>query len=321
MRYGPRVRRLPLAIALAGLLAFAPAAAAKAPSLTDLEVYRDSAGPGRGSLVIVGDADFTRAVAGARNRIDPGAHALLTVSLHANGRTLLVSDTARLTRSHHQGAPVRLHITVSPVQARTLGSVKRVRASAWLDRIVPATSRRTAAPRGMWQELCEQLDEGADGMPVPCPIPVQFQPAPPAPPVGFEVWQGGTGDSLWEGASEALICVRFMGSSGYANPSWYSIGINTPTSSVGYGWTQASQMDVPATGTSVESSYYDTWPTGYANVVSGPTLTVTVPTSILSGPVSSRTGSATLVASPGFPGTSGTWTLPPLPAASAAGVC
>ena len=311
------MKRLAIAAALLALLATASVASAKAPVLEDLHVYRDSAGAGRGSLVIVGDADFTKAVAGSRNRVDPLGQALLTLDIHANGRELVVHDSARLSRSHHLGVPVRFHITVPAADAKALGSAKVLRISAWLDRVGPGIARRAPATRGWRQTLCEE-ETGT-----PCPFIAYTATTPPAPPVGFEVWQGGTGDSLWEGASEALVCVSFNGTTGYEYPTWYSIGINTPTSSVGYTWPMSDPgaVDIPASGTSTETSYYDTWPTGFANVVTGPSLTVTIPTSVLSSPVSSSTGSATLVASPGFPGTSGTWTLGALPAASAAGVC
>jgi hypothetical protein len=316
------MKRLAIAAALLALLATASVASAKAPVLEDLHVYRDTAGAGRGSLVIVGDADFTKAVAGARNRVDPSGKAVLTVELHGSGHDLTVHDSARLTRSHHLGVPVRFHITIPAADAKVLGRAKLIRVSAWLDRVGPASARRAPSSRGWRQQLCESL-QSPEGLPVPCPFLIQTVPNPPAPPVGFEVWQGGTGDSLWEGASEALVCVSFNGTNGYEYPTWYSIGINTPTSSVGYTWPPSNPgaMDIPASGTSTETSYYDTWPTGYANVVTGPSLTVTIPTSVLSSPVSSSTGSATLVASPGFPGTSGTWTLGALPASAAAGVC
>lgn len=321
--YHHRMRRLIFAALLLALLATGPVASAKTPTLDDLHIYRDSAGAGKGSLVIVGHADYGKDVAGARNRIDPAATALLTVSLHGATHDLVVHDSARLSRSQHNGAPTYFHITIPAAQARALGSAKRIRVSAWLDRVGPGVARRHATTRGWRQELCAELPQGSDGFPIPCPFLVTQTPAPPAPPVGFEVWQGGTGDSLWEGASEALVCMSFDGSTGYQNPTWYSIGINTPTSSVGYTFplNDPGVVDVPASGISTESSYYDTWPTGYANVVGGPTLTVTIPTSVLRAPVTSSTGSATLVASAGFPGTSGTWTLPALPAASAAGVC
>ena len=317
------MKRLTIAAVLLVLLATASAASAKAPVLKDLHVYRDSAGAGRGSLVIVGDADFTKAVAGARNRVDPSGQAILTLELHGSRHDLTVHDSARLTRSHDQGTPVRFHITVPAADAKVLGPGKRIRISAWLDRVGPGVARRAPSTRGKSQKMCADLQQDSDGFPVPCPFPMPPNPNPPAPPVGFEVWQGGTGDSLWEGASEALVCVSFNGTNGYEDPSWYSIGINTPTSSVGYTWpiNDPQAVSVPASGTSTEQSYYDTWPTGFANVVGGPTLTVTIPTSVLSSPVSSSTGSATLVASPGFPGTSGTWTLGALPASAAAGVC
>ncbi|MBM3681186.1 MAG: hypothetical protein FJW81_07705 [Actinobacteria bacterium] len=316
------MRRLLIATALLALLVASATASAKAPELTDLKIYRDTAGAGRGSIVITGRADYTRAVAGARGRVSQGALGLLTVALHGNGHVLVAHDSIRLSRSHHRGVQVAFHITIPASDARQLGTRKTLRASAWLDRVDPGFARR-ASTRGWRQELCAELQGGDDGFPVPCPfLPT---PAPPAPPVGFEVWQGGTGDSLWDGASEALICVAFWGTTGYENPSWQNILINTPNSNVGYTIpaTQAGAAlsAVPASGTITEGSYYDTWPTGYANVVNGPALTVTVPTSILSSPVSSSTGNATLIASSGFPGTSGTWTLTPLSAAAAGGVC
>ena len=317
------VRRPAILAALLALLVCTGTASAKTPTVSDLDVYRDSSGAGRGSLVIVGVADFTGAVAGTRGRVDPTGRGVLTVLVRAKGAELVAHDSVRLSRTHHRGAPVPFRIEIPARHAAVLGNGARVRVSAWLDRVGEGSARRAPTTRGWRQDLCDDMDD--DGVPYfvpPCPFLVQQQAAPPAPPVGFEVWRGGTGDSLWQGASEALICVNFWGPSGYQSPNWYTISINTPTSSVGFGFTPPGETTaVPASGVSSYGSSYDTWPTGYANVVTGPTLTATIPTAVLSGPVSPNTPDATLVASDGFPGVSGTWTLSPLPAAAAAGVC
>jgi len=60
---------------------------------------------------------------------------------------------------------------------------------------------------------------------------------------------------------------------------------------------------------------------GYAQVTSGPTLSGSIPTSVLSGPVTSSTGNATLNVSPQVQSLPTAWSLTPLTQAEAGGVC
>lgn len=137
-------------------------------------------------------------------------------------------------------------------------------------------------------------------------------PAPPAPPVGFEQWVGG---------NQALICLNFWGP-GYASPVWYSIGLSAANNTtVGFTWTNAASILVSADGTFSQSSYLDVFVGGYAQITSGPTLSGSIPTSVLSGPVTSSTGNATLNVSPQVQSLPTSWSLTPLTQAEAAGVC
>ena len=303
-----RYHRLPILLAtmtIAALFVAPSIAAAKAPQLKDVNVWRTA----KGAWVVTGVADYTKNAHTAKGLPDARSRGILTVTLINGNHRITATDTTLLGASADRGRLVYFHIRIPAANAVALGKPKKVRVRATL-------GREASTANGRRLGTSTRQFPGFNGF-----IRVGKGPAPPAPPVGFEQWVGGTGDSLWEGANQALICVNFGGPA-YAMPSWYSIGLSAANgATVGYEWTNSASMGVSADGLFSESSYLDVFVDGYAQVTSGPTLSGSIPTSVLSGPVTSSTGNATLNVSPQVQSLPTAWSLSPLTQAEAAGVC
>lgn len=320
-----------IAVAIAGFaLVAAPAASAKTvtPKVTELQLYRTPSGPQKGALTVIATADFRGAANNVRALRATRSLAKIIVTLTGARRSITVSDTVRITQNDIAGSPVRFDIRVPQSMSRLLSKDKRVRIKATLTRKRSTTSSTRLASATTARAQTSGWRCGlarANGFTGSC----MFQNvAPPAPPVGFEQWQNG-GPAYWSdagswvlGGDEALVCVRFYGG-GYGSPNWYSIGLNDDANSatIGYVFAAGTSTVVAANGSFSFPSYLDQWVGGYAQVTTGPQLSGTVPTSILSGPVSSSTGPATLNVSPQAIGLPVSWTLGALTANQAAGVC
>ncbi len=319
--HAPRHLTLLIMLTIAALLVVPSIAAAKAPQLKDINAWRTA----NGAWVVTGVADYTKNAHTAKGLPDARSRGILTVTLINGNHRITATDTTLLGASADRGRLVYFHIRIPAANAVALGNPKKVRVRATLGREASTangrrlgTSTRQDPPEYNGSIIIVgggQCMNSMTGEFTACP------PAPPAPPVGFEQWVGGTGDSNWLGANQALMCLNFWGS-GYAQPNWYSIGLSAANdTSVGFGFTPPASTAVSADGTFSESSYLDVLVGGYAQVTSGPTLSGSIPTSVLSGPVTSSTGNATLNVSPQVQSLPTTWSLSPLTQAEAAGVC
>ncbi len=306
----PRHLTLLIMLTIAALLVVPSIAAAKAPQLKDINAWRTA----KGAWVVTGVADYTKNAHTAKGLPDARSRGILTVTLINGNHRITATDTTLLGASADRGRLVYFHIRIPAANAVALGNPKRVRVRATLGREAStANGRRLGTSTRQFPGFNGFVTVGRGmcmnsmtGEFTACP------PAPPAPPVGFEQWVGG---------NEALICLTFWGS-GYAQPNWYSIGLSAANdTSVGFGFTPPASTAVSADGTFSESSYLDVLVGGYAQVTSGPTLSGSIPTSVLSGPVTSSTGNATLNVSPQVQSLPTTWSLSPLTQAEAAGVC
>lgn len=325
---------LAVGLAIAGFtLVAAGAATAKpaTPKVTELKIYRTPSGPQKGAVTVIATANYRGTANNDRTLRGTRSLAKITVTLTGARQSVTVSDTVRITNGNivAGGRPVRFDIRVPRSTSRLLGNDERVHVKATLTRTRSTTpGKRVLRATGVQAQMSYS------------PTPDDFfftkhrryQPSPPpSVPVGFQQWQNGeppywnyTQDGpVWvTGGDEALICVTFWGS-GYGAPNWYSIGLNdtATNASIGFVFPAGSSTTVAADGSFSFGSYLDQWVGGYAQVTNGPQLSGTIPTSILSNPVSSSTGPATLNVSPQTVGLPVSWTLGALTANEAAGVC
>jgi len=300
-----------ISLVLAAVCIAAPIAAAKTPHLKDVNVWRTA----KGAWVVTGVADYTKNAHTAKGLPDARSRGILTVTLINGNRRITASDTTLLGASADRGRLVYFDIRIPAVKAVALRNPKKVRVRATLGRKAPTANGRRLGKstrhsgvgfNGVLMVGRGQCMNWMTGELAACP------PAPPAPPVGFEQSVGG---------NQALICLNFWGS-GYALPNWYNIGLSAANgTTVGFTFTPSASTAVSADGLFSESSYLDVFVDGYAQVTSGPTLSGSIPTSVLSGPVTSSTGNATLNVSPQVQSLPTAWSLSPLTQAEAAGVC
>jgi hypothetical protein len=307
-------RRIFVFFGLALLIALPSAAAAKSPKLKSLAVYRTHAG----AMVVIANADYTGNAKTAKGLPDTRSRGILTVTLINGNHRISATDTTLFGEASNRGRLVHFDIRIPASQAKVLGSPSKIRVRSTLGReATTANGRRLPGTRQTMPGLPDMIIvvghgsciDAMSGEFVRCPPP------PPAPPVGFEGWQGG---------NEALICVDFWGSqhSAYGNPQWYNIQLSAADgTTVGYVFPAGVSTEVASDGTFSWGSYLDVFVGGYAQISSGPTLSGSIPTSVLSAPVNSSTGNATLNALPQMQGLPTTWTLTPLSQSEAAGVC
>ncbi len=322
-------------ITVVALLAPLSAMAAKAtPSVTSVKIHRTPSGPSKGALTILATANFSGKAGAVGGRRDTRSLAMIVVTLQGSHHSITASDTVRFTRRNNSGKSVRFDIRIPRSAARLLAGDRGLNVRATVTRELPTVRARAlridqpgASIRG-WR--CAEAQ--ANGFTGTCSQFLHIlNTPPPAPPVGFQQYQNGTGPGYWlatgggtyvPGGDEALICVTFWGS-GYQYPNWYSIGVNAADgTTIGYVFSPPGESTtVAADGSFSYGSYLDQFVGGYAQVTTGPQLSGSVPTSILSNPVSSSTGPATLNISPQTVGLPVSWSLAALTPNQAAGVC
>ena len=306
---------LAVGLAIAGFTLVAAGAASATPAtpkVTALKIHRTPSGPQKGAIAVIAAANYRGTANNDRTVRGTRSLAKIIVTLTSARRSITVSDTVRLTHGNTVagGRPVRFDIRVPLSTSRLLGNDERVHVKATLTR-----TRSTTPGKRVLRATGGQAQMSFS--PTPGDVFFTFtkyhRSPPPAVPVGFQQWQKG---------DEALICVTFWGS-GYGAPNWYSIGLNVSATdaSIGYVFPAGMTTEVNADGSFSFGSYLDQWVGGYAQVTTGPQLSGTIPTSILSNPVSSSTGPATLNVSPQTIGLPVSWTLGALTANEAAGVC
>ncbi|MSO46920.1 MAG: hypothetical protein EXQ67_02380 [Thermoleophilia bacterium] len=323
--------RIVVFVALIALLIIPAGAAAKSPSIKTIKIYRTPSGPLKGTLTVIATANFSGKTTDSNGLPDTRSLAMIVVTLQGERHSITASDTVRFTRRNKSGQPVRFDIRIPRSASRLLAGESGLNVRATVTRELPTVRARAvridqpgASTRG-WR--CAEAQ--AMGYTGTCAAYLEIiNTPPPAPPVGFEQWQnGGPGQwinngTTWQpGGDEALLCVTFMGASGYAFPSQYLTLTASNGATVGSVWTVPSQANVPTSGAFTDPSYLDVFVGGYAQVSTGPTLTVQVPTSILSSPVGPSTGNATLTVLPQMQGLPTSWSLSPLTQSEAAGVC
>ena len=325
-------------ITVVALLAPLSAMAAKAtPSVTSVKIHRTPSGPSKGALTILATANFSGKAGAVGGRHDARSLAMIVVTLQGSHHSITASDTVRFTRRNNSGKPVRFDIRIPRSAARLLAGDRGLNVRATVTRELPTVRARAlridqpgASIRG-WR--CAEAQ--ANGFTGTCSQFLQIlNTPPPAPAVGFQQWQNGTGPGyvntagVWvPGGDEALLCVVF-GGNGYALPECQSITLtgsdNTTTVNL------SGSPNVPASGVLGQSSYLSVWTftitnnvaTGENNAISaGPWLAGQIPTSVLSQPVGPATGNATLTALPQTAGLPTTWSLSPLSQSEASGVC
>ena len=325
-------------ITVVALLAPLSAMAAKAtPSVTSVKIHRTPSGPSKGALTILATATFSGKAGAVGGRHDARSLAMIVVTLQGSHHSITASDTVRFTRRNNSGKPVRFDIRIPRSAARLLAGDRGLNVRATVTRELPTVRARAlridqpgASIRG-WR--CAEAQ--ANGFTGTCSQLLQIlNTPPPAPAVGFQQWQNGTGPGyvntagVWvPGGDEALLCIVF-GGNGYALPEWQSITLtgsdNTTTVNL------SGSPNVPASGVLGQSSYLSVWTftitnnvaTGENNAISaGPWLAGQIPTSVLSQPVGPATGNATLTALPQTAGLPTTWSLSPLSQSAASGVC
>jgi len=329
--------RIVVFIALIALLIIPAGAAAKSPSIKTIKIHRTPSGPLKGALTILATANFSGKAGAVGGRRDTRSLAMIVVTLQGAHHSITASDTVRFTRRNNSGTPVRFDIRIPRTAARLLAGDRGLNVRATVTRELPTVRARAlridqpgASIRG-WR--CAEAQ--ANGFTGTCSQFLQIlDTPPPAPPVGFQQWQNGTGPGyvntagVWvPGGDEALMCVVF-GGNGYSLPEWQSITLtgsdNTTTVNLN------GSPNVPASGVLGQSSYLSVWTftitnnvaTGENNAISqGPWLAGQIPTSVLSHPVGPATGNATLTALPQTAGLPTTWSLSPLTQSEAAGVC
>jgi hypothetical protein len=262
---------------------------------------------------------------------------MIVVTLSGARRTITAYDTVRLTPRDANGRPVRFDIRIPRSAARALATDASVSVRATVTRELPTTRIAPvrvgpAAPSARGSRC---IDAQAMGFTGTCAAYLRIlEIPPPAPPVGFQQWQNGTGPGYWNidgvwvtGGDEALMCVVF-GANGYANPEWQSITLTDSNNATTINL--QGSPDVPPSGALAQPSYLSVWTftftgnvtTGESNTISqGPFLAGQIPTSVLSQPVGPTTGNATLTALPETVGLPSIWSLAPLKQSAAAGVC
>jgi len=321
-------------VALIALLIIPAGAAAKSPSIKTIKIYRTPSGPSKGVLTVIATANFSGKATDSNGLPHTRSLAMIVVTLQGAHHSITASDTVRFARRNNSGKPVRFHIRIPRSAARLLAGDRGLNVRATVTRELPTVRARAlridqpgASIRG-WR-CAEAQSMGYTGT---CAAFAEiYNTPPPAPPVGFQQYQNGTGPGYWlatgggtwvPGGDEALICVTFWGS-GYKYPNWYSIGVNAADgTTIGYVFSPPGQSTtVAADGTFSYKSYLDQFVGGYAQVTAGPQLSGSVPTSILSNPVSSSTDPAMLNISPQTVGLPVSWTLAALTPNQAAGVC
>ncbi len=325
-------------ITVVALLAPLSAMAAKAtPSVTSVKIHRTPSGPSKGALTVIATADFSGKAGAVGGRHDARSLAMIVVTVRGANRTITAHDTVRLTPRHTSGRPVPFDIRIPRSAARAIASDRAVTVTATVTRQLPTTpvaSVRIGRAKP-WAIDWQCMEAQANGFTGTCSQLLQIlNTPPPAPAVGFQQWQNGTGPGyvntagVWvPGGDEALLCIVF-GGNGYALPEWQSITLtgsdNTTTVNL------SGSPNVPASGVLGQSSYLSVWTftitnnvaTGENNAISaGPWLAGQIPTSVLSQPVGPATGNATLTALPQTAGLPTTWSLAPLKQSAAAGVC
>ncbi len=305
-------RRLPLLIALIALLVAPGVAAARAPHLTELRVWRTSAG----AWIVTGDADYTKGAHTAQGLPDVHARAILTVTLRNGARAITETDTTLFSEGADRGARVHFYLRIPARAARSLGRPARIHVRATLGREATDPSGRRLGPAtrqwGLPATMTIPIGGGscineATGAIAPCAPSPPASP-PPAPTVGFQQTIG---------SDSALICVNFLGP-GTQGAMWDNIGLSTwdDGTTIGY----EGDPIVPASGTFAGGSYVDIFVDGFAQVSNGgPALTGSIPPAVLSG--ATGVGNASLSALPQTQGFPTTWSLPPLTQSEAAGVC
>ena len=329
--------RIVVFVALIALLIIPAGAAAKSPSIKTIKIHRTPSGPLKGALTILATANFSGKAGAVGGRRDTRSLAMIVVTLQGSHHSITASDTVRFTRRNNSGKPVRFDIRIPRSAARLLAGDRGLNVRATVTRELPTVRARAlridqpgASIRG-WR--CAGAH--AKGFTGTCSQFLQIlNTPPPAPAVGFQQWQNGTGPGyvntagVWvPGGDEALLCVVF-GGNGYALPEWQSITLtgsdNTTTVNL------SGSPNVPASGVLGQSSYLSVWTftitnnvaTGENNAISaGPWLAGQIPTSVLSQPVGPATGNATLTALPQTAGLPTTWSLSPLSQSEASGVC
>jgi hypothetical protein len=325
-------------ITVVALLAPLSAMAAKAtPSVTSVKIHRTPSGPSKGALTILATANFSGKAGAVGGRHDARSLAMIVVTVRGANRTITAHDTVRLTPRNTSGRPVPFDIRIPRSAARAIASDRAVTVTATVTRQLPTTpvaSVRIGRAKP-WAIDWQCMEAQANGFTGTCSQLLQIlNTPPPAPAVGFQQWQNGTGPGyvntagVWvPGGDEALLCVVF-GGNGYALPEWQSITLtgsdNTTTVNL------SGSPNVPASGVLGQSSYLSVWTftitnnvaTGENNAISaGPWLAGQIPTSVLSQPVGPATGNATLTALPQTAGLPTTWSLSPLSQSEASGVC
>ena len=329
--------RIVVFVALIALLIIPAGAAAKSPSIKTIKIHRTPSGPLKGALTILATANFSGKAGAVGGRRDTRSLAMIVVTLQGSHHSITASDTVRFTRRNNSGKPVRFDIRIPRSAARLLAGDRGLNVRATVTRELPTVRARAlridqpgASIRG-WR--CAEAQ--ANGFTGTCSQLLQIlNTPPPAPAVGFQQWQNGTGPGyvntagVWvPGGDEALLCIVF-GGNGYALPEWQSITLtgsdNTTTVNL------SGSPNVPASGVLGQSSYLSVWTftitnnvaTGENNAISaGPWLAGQIPTSVLSQPVGPATGNATLTALPQTAGLPTTWSLSPLSQSEASGVC
>ena len=299
-------------VALIALLIIPAGAAAKSPSIKTIKIYRTPSGPSKGALTVIATANFSGKATDSNGLPDTRSLAIIVIRLQGAHRSITASDTVRFTRDNNSGKPVRFDIRIPRSAARLLAGDRRLTVRATVTRELPtarARALRIDKPEVSTRGMCRgEAQAGFIGMYAACLNVVNT--LPPEPPVGFQQWiYNGT-----TGSDEALLCVMFTGASGYGFPSQYitlaaSNGVNVGS----------YRGAVPTSGAFEDSSYLDVG--NGAPSSAGPTLTVQVPTSILSSPVGPSTGNATLTVFPQMQGLPTSWSLSPLTQSEAAGVC
>lgn len=186
-----------------------------------MKIHRTPTGPAKDALTVIVTANFSGKSTDNRGMPDTRSLAMILVTLRGAKHTITASDTVRLTHRNNSGQPVRFDIRIPRSAARALAGNRSVNVRATVTREFPTIHARARhsdhyeAMTDSWRCSVAQA-EGFTGS-YSSRVPI-FNTPPPAPPAGFEQWIGGTADSLWSGANEALICVSF-GGSGYGSPN------------------------------------------------------------------------------------------------------
>lgn len=184
---------LAVGLAIAGFtLVAAGAATAKpaTPKVTALKIHRTPSGPQKGAIAVIATANYRGTANNDRTVRGTRSLAKITVTLTGARRSVVVSDTVRITNSNTVagGRPVRFDIRVPLSTSRLLGNDKRVRVKATLTRTRSTTPvKRVLSTTGVHSQM-----GFADWTPRKGFQMYSLKPTPPpSPPVGFRQWQNG----------------------------------------------------------------------------------------------------------------------------------